>query len=81
VSYNNSHKITGFWYESSTTDQLFCICQILEKKRECRQYNSCLQTSTKHMTQEGCTVQYSSWLWYTNKVVNSNQNVFKQNLQ
>jgi hypothetical protein len=27
----------GFWHNRSTTDQIFCICQILEKQWECNE--------------------------------------------
>jgi hypothetical protein len=57
----------GFRCNRSTTDQLFCICQILEKKWE---YNETVHqlfvTSRKPMNQlEGSIVQYSDRVWGT----------------
>jgi hypothetical protein len=39
---NEDHQC-GFWYNISTTDKIFCIHQITEKKKKKREYNRTVQ--------------------------------------
>jgi len=56
-----------FWCNRSTTDQIFCICQILEKKWKCNGTEHELYVNFKKAydsVRRESTVQYSLWIWY-----------------
>ena len=62
----------------STTDHIFCICQILEKKWECKEAVHQLFVDFKKVS-DSCK-KYSHWVWYPHENGKANKNVSKWNL-
>jgi hypothetical protein len=67
IDENIGDRQCGFQCNSSTTDQIFCLCQILVKKWECNETVHQLFIDFS-VSEEGSIVQYSHRVWGIHEV-------------